>query len=345
MAVRRPSSQSFKPTETPRRRKAAADTSTRSRKEPASEKTRPTRAVGTEKIAKTGKTGKATVASGSRLIRQSNRLDATAGALAGSGSLSGPKKSGSSRARAHQQRSRRTSRAPTTIPKRWVKALVGLFLLPFAWVLSKTFFGALAWASLEQRFWETTEFSFFAGGGLLWLVIFFAAPKPLWVYVFGHELTHVLTVWLMGGRVEGFQARSEGGYVLTDKVNTWIALSPYFIPLYSVFVLVIYLVAGIFWETEPFYPLMLGFLGFTWAFHLSFTCWMIPKGQTDLAYGGHFFSLVIIYLANVLLLSALLVAGSEAITPGLFAEEFFYNMQRFWEQADGLIRLGVTPAG
>ena len=40
--------------------------------------------------------------------------------------------------------------------------------------------------------------------------------------------------------------------------------------------------------------------------HMSFTCWMIPKGQPDLHYGGTFFSVMIIYLLNLALLAALL---------------------------------------
>jgi hypothetical protein len=225
-----------------------------------------------------------------------------------------------------------------TVPTRWVKALVGLFLLPFAWVGTKTFFGALAWVTLEKHFWLTEEFWFFGLGALLWMLIFFTLPRPMRVYVFGHELTHALTVWLMGGKVEEIAVRRDGGHVLADKVNTWIALSPYFIPLYSVIVLVAYCVLALFTDPDPFYRWMLGGLGCTWAFHLSFTCWMIPKGQSDLAYGGHFFSLVIIYLANLLLLSALLILGSPEVSPRLFFEAMAANAMDFMAAVDWALR-------
>ena len=41
-------------------------------------------------------------------------------------------------------------------------------------------------------------------GVVLWLVTFFGLPRPLWLYVFGHELTHAIWVMIMGGRVHRF---------------------------------------------------------------------------------------------------------------------------------------------
>jgi len=231
------------------------------------------------------------------------------------------------------------------VPTRWVKALVGFFLLPLAWVGTKTFFGALAWATLEKKFWLAEEFWFFALGAILWMLIFWTLPRPMRIYVFGHELTHALTVWLMGGKVEELEVRHDGGHVLADKVNTWIALSPYFIPLYSVCVLLAYCLLALFFDPEPFYRWMLAALGFTWAFHFSFTCWMIPKGQSDLAYGGYFFSLVIIYLANLALLSVLLIFGSPEVGPSLFAAALLDNALIFMHGVDIFLQWLVETTG
>ncbi|MCX7869536.1 MAG: hypothetical protein N2322_06240, partial [Terrimicrobiaceae bacterium] len=63
----------------------------------------------------------------------------------------------------------------------------------------------------------------------------------------------------------------------------------------------------------------------TWAFHLTFTCWMIPKGQPDLRYGGTLFSLIVIYLMNLLLLSGLLVLASPQVSLRGFASEALDN--------------------
>lgn len=214
---------------------------------------------------------------------------------------------------------------PATVPKRWVKFIVGLFLLPPAIVLTQTFFTAFARAAIHGQFWLTEEFWFFSLGVVLWLVAFVGLPRPLWLYVFGHELTHALWVLAMGGRVRGFRVTSEGGHVLADRTNTWIALAPYFFPIYSVLALIAYLVAGLFWDMAPWRPWLYAILGITWSFHLTFTCWMIPKGQPDLRYGGTFFSLVLIYILNLLILSGLLILACPQVSLRGFASELASN--------------------
>ena len=68
------------------------------------------------------------------------------------------------------------------------------------------------------------------------------------IYVYGHELTHVLWTWAMGGRVKKFKASSTGGQVVVTKTNFLIALAPYFFPLYAVLVVLVFLVLDRFWE-------------------------------------------------------------------------------------------------
>ncbi len=61
-------------------------------------------------------------------------------------------------------------------------------------------------------------------------------PKPMRVYVFGHELTHAIWTWLFGGRVKRFKATSTGGHVVDHEEQFLITLAPYFFPLYVVLV-------------------------------------------------------------------------------------------------------------
>ncbi len=232
------------------------------------------------------------------------------------------------------------------IPQRWLNAVVGLFLLPLAWLLTKTFFGAFSLATVEPGSWATDEFWFFGLGAALWVLWFFGSiwslgePRPLRAYVFGHEFTHVIWVWLCNGKVSAFQVGRDGGYIITDTHNFWIALAPYFYPLYSLVVLLIYGGASLFYDvphtTETFLlmtPLQWLFLllGATWAFHLSFTCWMIPKGQSDLTYHGTFFSLVVIYLMNLLILALFLILVAPEISFAAFGHELLRNAEDFSE--------------
>ena len=129
---------------------------------------------------------------------------------------------------------------PLTVPTRWVKNIIALFLLPWCAILTQTFFTAFTRATIHQQLWAGAEFWFFTLGAVLWLIAFFGLPRPVIIYVFGHELTHVLWVWLMGGRVSKFRVSSDGGHIVTNRTNFLIALAPYFFPLYSVLAIAVY---------------------------------------------------------------------------------------------------------
>src|SRR5207248_2393997 len=84
-----------------------------------------------------------------------------------------------------------------SVPTRWVKNIIAFFLLPWCAILTQTFFTAFTRATIHQQLWAGAEFWFFTLGAVLWLIAFFGLPRPVIIYVFGHELTHVLWVWLM----------------------------------------------------------------------------------------------------------------------------------------------------
>jgi hypothetical protein len=226
---------------------------------------------------------------------------------------------------------------PLTVPTRWVKNIIALFLLPWCAILTQTFFTAFTRATIHQQLWAGAEFWFFTLGAVLWLIAFFGLPRPVIIYVFGHELTHVLWVWLMGGRVSRFRVSGDGGHIVTNRTNFVIALAPYFFPLYSVLVIAAYGIASLFFDVAPYGQLLYATLGITWAFHLTFTCWMIPKNQTDLSDHGTFFSLVFIYVMNLVLLSALLVIASPQITFASFAADLVENLRSFSEWVGSLV--------
>src|SRR5207302_8714625 len=203
---------------------------------------------------------------------------------------------------------------PLMIPTRWLKFVIAIFLLPICAVFSQTFFTVFARAAVAQRLWAGEEFWFFSLGVILWLIAFLGLPRPILLYVFGHELTHAVWVWLMGGRVSRFRVGREGGHIMTNRTNFWIALAPYFFPLYSILAIGLYGLISVFYNVQPYGRLLYAAIGLTWAFHFTFTCWMIPKGQTDLRHHGTLSSLLLIYLMNLILLSVMLVLASPHIT-------------------------------
>ncbi len=142
----------------------------------------------------------------------------------------------------------------------------------------------------------------FGGGAACWMVIYLLLPKPMWVYVFGHELTHVLWVWLFGGSVKKFKATAKGGHVIVDKTNFLIALSPYFFPLYVVIVVAVFVSGHLLWNWTGFFIWFHLCVGAAYAFHVSLTAHVLKTQQSDITSQGYLFSAVVIFLGNVLVL-------------------------------------------
>jgi len=169
---------------------------------------------------------------------------------------------------------------------------------------------------------------------VLFGILFAIIPREALMlpYVFGHEVTHAIWVKLFGGTVANqFHVSLEGGHVLTDRVNTWIALAPYFFPIYSLLVISLYGMASLATDLSSYNWVLFLLLGFTLAFHLIFTGLLIVKGQPDLHYGGTFFSLMVIYLINLLILTGLLLLTGKEITFRSFGEDFIGNTEEFLE--------------
>ncbi len=238
-------------------------------------------------------------------------------------------------------------RPPRTISVRQIYHwMAWVFLLPACLVTTWTLAGGFM-DSMGQSFWQTPAFWFFAMGVILWTISFLWLPRPVWLYVWAHEMTHAIFTILCGGRVTRFHVTASGGHVLTDKNNVLIALSPYFIPLYTLILVPLCLLLGTFFDLTMRLPLPGGFgfrplwgvfllIGLTWGFHFTFTLWMIGKDQPDLRINGVFFSGTVIYLVNAVLLAFLLTAAA----PELSAAEFLRN----WAQHAAEVLQGVVRA-
>lgn len=250
--------------------------------------------------------------------------------------------------RAHDQANRKTGRRalksvhaaiaesapddsidPVDMWQRLSRFTIGLLLLPVCWISSWTLLSRFSHATLEQGFWQSPSFWYFAIGCLSMIGWFWSGLGKsffLYLYVLGHELTHAAFVILFRGRVTSLHVSLEGGYITTNKTNLFIALSPYFVPFWSIIVAIGYSIARLGFQTGTAWDLTFyALLGITWTFHLVWTLWMIPRDQPDLRQNGTFLSLVVIYLTNILVLAALLCLadGSPAENATAFAREWF----------------------
>lgn len=182
------------------------------------------------------------------------------------------------------------------MPK-WIKFLIALLLLPVCagagMALAKV---------LRASYGADTVWMPILGGAACWIVIFLLLPKPMWVYVFGHELTHAVWTWLFGGQVKKMKVTSKGGHVLISKTNFLIALAPYFFPLYAVIVIGAFALGHLIWNWHGYLVWFHLLLGAAYAFHLTLTFHVLQTQQSDITSQGYLFSAVVIFLGNVIVL-------------------------------------------
>ena len=191
---------------------------------------------------------------------------------------------------------------------RLLKLVTGILLIP-AGVAATRVFQSQIFPLLRTRW-------YFLSGIGTYLVLLAIFQQPIRTYVFGHELTHAFWVWLFGGRVKGFKAAASGGQVRATKSNFLIYLAPYFFPLYSFLAMALFLFLGLFFSGIGVSRGFSFILGFTWTFHITFTIYVLLQGQPDVRENGRVFSLALIYLANVVVLSCLLVFISPRVSYG-----------------------------
>ena len=217
------------------------------------------------------------------------------------------------------------------MPK-WGKLIIGLLLLPVCVGGAQTLVRVVAQTGDADTFWVAA-----LGGAGCWWVIYLLLPKPMWVYVVGHELTHVLWTWLFGGRVHRFKASAKGGQIVADRTNFLIALAPYFFPVYALLVILLFLAGDLVWNWTPYRPWFHFLLGAAYAFHLTLTWHILHSRQSDLTSQGYLFSAVIIFLGNlsVLVVGLPLLAGRPGLLTAL----------SWWCHATGGLLNGLARLG
>jgi hypothetical protein len=197
------------------------------------------------------------------------------------------------------------------VPK-WLKTVIAIVLLPAC-------IGAASalWMVLRRSGSADTTWVPFLAGAACWVVIYLLLPRPMLIYVFGHELTHAVWTWLCGGRVKKFKTSSSGGHVVITKSNFLIALAPYFFPLYAVLVVGVFVTGHLIWNWQQFLVWFHLLLGAAYAFHVTLTAHVLQTRQSDITSQGYLFSGVIIFLGNIMVLLIgipLLAAKVDLIT-------------------------------
>lgn len=178
---------------------------------------------------------------------------------------------------------------------RLLRFLVGLVLIPAAVILTIAFFSSFQFFTEVQH----SEIVFLAGF-IGYLILHFILYKPVFMHVMAHELTHALWAVIFGGRVKSLNISGSGGSVTVDKTNFLIVLAPYFFPLYTFIIVILYFIID-----KRFIDFVIFFIGFTLSFHIALTVFSMRAKQKDFKEVGLLFSLSFIYIVNIMIVTAI----------------------------------------
>jgi hypothetical protein len=209
---------------------------------------------------------------------------------------------------------------------RFLKFSISLFLIPVC-------LAAVA-GLMSQVFSLGGSYSliYFITGFLSYLILQTFVFTPFRIYILGHELTHALWSVAFGGKVKKLKVFKNRGEVQLTRVNFLITLAPYFFPFYTFLILAIYYSVNFFYPLKSFFSLLIFLIGFSWSFHLSFCFFSLRKEQSDLQKGGMFFSLVIIWLMNIIVLSLILGwTMADFFSIREFFEVSCFTTQKIWK--------------
>ena len=177
---------------------------------------------------------------------------------------------------------------------KWAKMIAAILLLPVCIGAASALWMVISASGNADTTWVP-----FLAGAACWLVVYIVLPRPMWIYVVGHELTHALWVWFLGGKVKKFRATSSGGHVIVSKTNFLIALAPYFFPLYAVIIVVVFATGNLIWNWKHYLVWFHLLVGAAYAFHITLTGHVLKTRQSDITDQGYLFSAVVISLGNV----------------------------------------------
>jgi hypothetical protein len=209
------------------------------------------------------------------------------------------------------------------MPK-WAKFIIAIALLPVCAGAARAL-----WLVLRSCGSADTTWVPLLAGAACWVVIFVMLPKPMWLYVFGHEFTHALWTWLFGGQVKRMKVTGSGGQVVISKTNFLIALAPYFFPFYAVMVIAVFALGHLIWNWHSYLVFFHLAVGAAYAFHVTLTGHVLQTQQSDITGQGWLFSAVVIFLGNV----CVLLFGIPLLT----ANVALLDSLGWWFESTGMI--------
>ena len=207
--------------------------------------------------------------------------------------------------------------------KLFVKLIIGVLSIPIGVGVTVAFYKNLLLVTALSG-----SLSFFLWGIAAYTVIHLLFYKPTYLYVLGHEAVHAGVAWIFGGKIKSFKVSKKGGSVGTDKSNAVIDLSPYFVPIYAIIITIIYFVIASSYRING--SIFIFLIGFTLAFHMISTIEVMKIRQPDIVKGGYFFSIVIVYVFNMVVIALIFgLMFSEFSVKKFFFDSFLFSKDAY----------------
>ena len=149
----------------------------------------------------------------------------------------------------------------------------------------------------EDSIFPASALAFLAGMAAF-VVLWVAFPRPIRMYILGHELTHAVWGLMFGARVSDLKVGDAGGSVKLTKSNMLITLAPYFFPFYTMIVVLAALVVRLWLGRLPCPWAWMFLVGLTWCFHCCFTVQSLMQRQPDILEYGRVFSWTLIFIIS-----------------------------------------------
>jgi hypothetical protein len=199
-----------------------------------------------------------------------------------------------------------------------VKFIIGVLSLPICYSVTKAFY-----VNFMHMQSASINLPYFVWGIVVYAILHLLFYRPTYMYVLGHEAVHAGMAWIFGGKIKSFKVSREGGSVGTDKTNFIIELAPYFFPIYTIVVTLIYFVVT---QSYPINGTIFLFLiGFTLAFHIIATIEIMKVKQPDIVKSGYMFSISFVYIVNIIVMAAIFGLAF----PGFETKRFFIDFLEF----------------
>lgn len=177
-----------------------------------------------------------------------------------------------------------------------IKLVLGVLAIPVMFGVTFAFY-----ANVTAVSELTGIMRYFLWGIASYAIVHLLFYKPTYVYVLGHEAVHAIFAWVMGGKIKSFKVSEEGGSVATDKSNTIIELSPYFVPIYAIILMAVYFVISYSYNVNG--AVFFYLIGFALAFHVIMTIEVMKIRQPDILKSGYLFSIVFVYVLNIIIIA------------------------------------------